>query len=95
MNLQLVTDECAALGELRERNGDEIEDNTDANRGALKGNIGDEVRVVESETTEIHIEMPGYTGEQNEEFVDMRRTFMGNLQKLNVTTDSHLEKEGE
>ena len=78
MYFLLVRDECTALGELREGNENDV--NIHADRGALVDNIGDEVGKVESGTAESHIELHGNQGEENEEFVDMRRKFMENLQ---------------
>ena len=91
MNLLLVRDECAALGELREENEIDSDLNGHTNRSATIDSIGNEVGEVESETVD-HTEKYGNQGEESNELVDMRRTFMETLQKLKVTTNRHIEE---
>ena len=91
INLLLVRDECAALGELREENEIDSDLNSHTNRSATINNIGNEVAEVESETVD-HTEKHGNQGEESKKLVDMRRTFMETLQKLKITTNSHIEE---
>ena len=86
MNLLLVRYECAALGELREENEIDSDLNGHTNRSATIDSIGNEVGEVESETVD-HTKKYGNQGEESNELVDMRRTFMETLQKLKFTTN--------
>ena len=91
MNLLLVRDECAALGELREENEIDSDLNSHTNRSETIDSVGNEVGEVESETVD-HTEKYGNQGEERKELVNMRRKFMETLQKLKFTTNSHIEE---
>ena len=91
MNLLLVRDGCAALGELREENEIDSDLNGHTNRSATIDSIGNEVGEVESETVD-HTEKYGNQGEESNELVDMRRTFMETLKNLKFTTNSHIDE---
>ena len=91
MRFLLVRDERAALGELREENEIDSDVNIHTNRSRTIDDIGNEVGEVESETVD-HTEKHGNQGEECKELVDMRRTFMKSLQKLKITTNSHIEE---